>query len=122
MAKPSTIPHTDATDTPVVVSFKVHDRTGETLARFDDWSDCAVGGGYDALRLRNTSEDDTMKADAHVIVQACAPRALVAAREAVRVSAALATVNMVPGGSREGRLQARAAIKAALRAHRVAKG
>ena len=118
MSDTFTIPTTE----PVVVSFKSVERTGEIRVAFDDLSSLAVDGGYDALRIRSAlREDGQDDAIADGILAEARPRALEAAKVSLAKAGSLSSAAFKPGSDAITRRQARACLKGAIRALRVAR-
>lgn len=106
---------------PVTIDgYSVNERTGQSIPILDAFSDSAINGGYDALRLAK-SDSITIRQTAQTICAIAAPRAREVAEHLISDAGAIASLAWVPGGSLESRRNAKALIKATLRAERVAR-
>lgn len=114
------------TDTiePITINFTTRERDGETIVKTDSLTDLAVAGAYDAIRLRTLASDNNdgeTVATATAIIHSAKPRAVESAKALAREAGTRQEEAFRPGGDRRIRHEARAALKAALRAYRVAK-
>lgn len=109
---------------PVTVAFTVRERDGQTLTTLDSLSDLSVTGAYDAVRIRalaNDANDAETVATMSNVIHAAKPRAIEAARTLAREAGKRQEEAFRPGGDRRTRDEAKAALKACLRAYRVSK-
>lgn len=111
-------PQADNTMEPVTVGYKVKD-SGDTIVECDSFTDTALSVGYDGIRVYKTTPIDAVASEALEAVKACQPRVKVAIGAIMTGVADKARQTLKPGGDRKQRAELKAAMKAALRAHRI---
>ena len=109
---------------PVNIRFTVREKDGETIVATDSLTGVSVAGAYDAVRIRaiaNENDDKDTAATMTSFIVAAKPRAVEAAKLLAHEAAKRQVEAFKPGGDRKTRAEAQAALRACLRAYRVAK-